>query len=147
MSRVLLDTDILSEIIKKKHPIVAARAADYLTRYGRFTTSAISVLEIVYGFARVNRHQHLQQFMTLLAGVEVLGFDDQCAELAGRLYADLEMRGRPIGLSDVMIASIALHHALPIATGNSAHFGYAQDAGYLVSIDDWRSPAPPPHES
>jgi tRNA(fMet)-specific endonuclease VapC len=49
MSRRLLDTDILSEIIKGKNAAVAARAAAYLAEQGRFTTSAVSVAEIVYG--------------------------------------------------------------------------------------------------
>jgi predicted nucleic acid-binding protein len=50
MSRRLLDTDILSEIIKDKDAAVAARAAAYLAQHGRFTTSAVTVAEIVYGF-------------------------------------------------------------------------------------------------
>jgi tRNA(fMet)-specific endonuclease VapC len=47
MSRRLLDTDILSEIIKGKNAAVAARAATYLAEQARFTTSAITVAEIV----------------------------------------------------------------------------------------------------
>jgi tRNA(fMet)-specific endonuclease VapC len=39
MSRRLLDTDILSEIIKGKDVAVTARAAAYLSQQGRFTTS------------------------------------------------------------------------------------------------------------
>ena len=50
MSRVLLDTDILSEILKGKSPIVTAKAATYLAQQGCFTTSAVTVAEIVYGF-------------------------------------------------------------------------------------------------
>ena len=55
MTRCLLDTDILSEIIKGKDATVAARATAYLASYGRLTTSAISVAEIVYGLRRVGR--------------------------------------------------------------------------------------------
>jgi len=49
-SRRLLDTDILSEIIKGKNAAVAGKAASYLAEQGRFTTSAVSVAEIVYGY-------------------------------------------------------------------------------------------------
>jgi len=45
MTKVLLDTDILSEILKGKNAVVAARASDYLAAHGRFTTSAVSVAE------------------------------------------------------------------------------------------------------
>jgi len=47
MNRSLLDTDILSEIIKGRDPVVTAKARAYLGRVGRFTTSAVSVVEIV----------------------------------------------------------------------------------------------------
>ena len=39
MSRRLLDTDILSEIIKGKNTAIAAKAATYLSQQGQFTTS------------------------------------------------------------------------------------------------------------
>jgi tRNA(fMet)-specific endonuclease VapC len=52
MSKRLLDTDILSEIIKGKNTAVAKRAESYLAQHGWLTTSAVSVAEIVYGFRR-----------------------------------------------------------------------------------------------
>jgi hypothetical protein len=61
VSRRLLDTDILSEIIKGKNAAVAARAAAYLAEQGRFTTSAVSVAEIVYGFRRMGREDGVAQ--------------------------------------------------------------------------------------
>jgi tRNA(fMet)-specific endonuclease VapC len=46
MSRALLDTDILSEVLKNRDPTVARAAADYLARHGEFTISVVSVMEI-----------------------------------------------------------------------------------------------------
>jgi tRNA(fMet)-specific endonuclease VapC len=118
MSRRLLDTDILSEIIKSKNAVIAAKAATYLTEHGRFTTSAITVAEIVYGFRRMGREDRVNQFEASLELTEILPLDDGAARLAGRINADLESRGRTIGMPDVMIAAIALRNGLPIVTGN-----------------------------
>ena len=53
MTRCLLDTDILSEIIKGKHSAVLSRASAYVAQHGRLTTSSVSVAEIIYGFERM----------------------------------------------------------------------------------------------
>jgi tRNA(fMet)-specific endonuclease VapC len=47
MNRALLDTDILSELIKGRNPTVSAAGRAYLSAHGRLTFSAISVAEIV----------------------------------------------------------------------------------------------------
>ncbi len=108
MSKRLLDTDILSEIIKGKNVQVAAKAAAYLAAETQFTTSSISVAEIVFGFRRMGRDDRVAQFEASLSTVDVLPFDDAAGRLAGRINADLESKGRIIGMPDVMIAAIAL---------------------------------------
>lgn len=138
MSRRLLDTDILSEIIKGKNAAIAARATAYVAKQGRFTTSAVSVAEIVYGLRRIRREDRIALFESSLSTVEVLPFDDAAARLAGRINADLERNGRVIGMPDVMIAAIAIHGGLPIVTGNIAHFEQVRSAGYDLVIDNWR---------
>jgi predicted nucleic acid-binding protein len=139
MSRCLLDTDILSEIIKGKNATIAARAMAYIAEQGRFTTSAVSVAEIVYGFRRMGREDRVAQFEASLDTAEVLPLDDAAARLAGRINADLERTGRIIGMPDVMIAAIALRSGLPIVTGNVVHFEQVRSAGYEVVIDNWRN--------
>lgn len=141
MSRQLLDTDILSEIIKGKDRTVAARAAAYLESEGGFTTTAVTVAEVVYGFRRMGREDRIAAFEASLVNVEVLPFDDATARIAGRINADLQNQGRIIGMPDVMIAAIALHHRLTIVTGNIAHFEYVRALGHELGIDNWRDPA------
>ena len=46
MNRVLLDTDIFSEIFKQRDPTVAARAVAYQAARGSFTISVITAMEI-----------------------------------------------------------------------------------------------------
>lgn len=138
MNRCLLDTDILSEIIKGRDLVVAAKARAYVAHLGRFTTSAVSVAEIIYGFRRIGREDRVSQFEASLTDAEVLPFDTAAARQAGRINADLERSGRPIGMPDVMIAGIALHHQLPLVTGNTSHFEYVRAVGYDLVFENWR---------
>lgn len=140
MAKVLLDTDILSEILKGKNAAVAAKASAYLAQHGRLTTSAVTVAEIVYGLRRVGREDRVALFEASLAGAEVLPFDDGAARLAGRINADLERFGRVIGLPDVMIAAVAIRHGLALVTGNTTHFEQIRAAKYDLFIDNWRLP-------
>jgi predicted nucleic acid-binding protein len=138
MNKTLLDTDILSEVFKRRDANVATTAAAYLVEHRRLTLSSITVLEVVHGYRRVGREEKVQSFELALGDCEVLPFDDAAGRLAGRIYADLERRGRTIGMPDVMIASIALSHNIVLATANVGHFGYVLDAGYDLQIENWR---------
>ncbi|GAX43652.1 PilT-like protein [Tolypothrix sp. NIES-4075] len=70
------------------------------------------------------------------------------AELAGRIYADLERTGQPIGLADSMIAAIcasqqrfaiASQNNLTLITGNLPHYQRLQSFGYSLKLDNWRT--------
>jgi tRNA(fMet)-specific endonuclease VapC len=136
--RVLLDTDILSEILKGIDARVAAKAAEYLREHGAFTLSAVTVMEVVKGLHRVGSERRLGQFLAEVRRHEVLPFDTESAELAGRVYGSLERAGQPIGRADPQIAAIALRHGLPLVTGNVGHYSRVQDLGYPLQIDNWR---------
>ena len=138
MIKTLLDTDVLSEILKAKHPEVRRRAEAYLLEYDEFTVSVITVLEVVSGIRRAGSPARLSSFLERLATVEVLEVDRAAAELSGKIHADLARQGRPIGLADTIIAGIALRHGLALATGNTAHFGFVREAGYPLETVDWR---------
>jgi tRNA(fMet)-specific endonuclease VapC len=138
MDKALLDTDIFSEILKGIDPSVVDRAVAYRSIWGRYTTSMITVLEIVKGLHKVQRESEIQRFLEALSTVELLTLDLQAAERAGRIYADLERTGQPIGRADPMIAAIALQHGLTLVTGNRAHYRRIQSLGYDLALGNWR---------
>ena len=140
MNKSLLDTDILSEFFKGVNAQVAARATAYIAAFGRLTISAVTLMEVVKGFHKANRPDRIQALRNSLASEEVLDFDQPSAELAGRIAADLERSGQPIGAADPMIAAIALTHGLTLVTGNTAHFQRIQALGYPLKLEDWRQP-------
>src|SRR5687767_14168806 len=117
MAKVLLDTDMLSEIVKGKNPLVTARAERYLAANAYFTTSAVTVLEVVKGLQKLRRPRRIEAFLETIADDEVLPLDLPSAEVAGRIYGDLERVGQTIGRADPMIAGIAIRHSLALATG------------------------------
>ena len=138
MNKALLDTDILSEVSKGIDPNVIRNATAYRNAIGHYTLSTVTVMEIVRGFQKNQSARRLQTFLTAIASEEVLAFDQPSAELAGRIAGDLERIGRPIGLADTMIAAIALHHGLELATGNTSHFQRVQQLGYPLTLVNWR---------
>lgn len=138
MPKSVLDTDIFSEILKGIDQKVAQRATAYRASFGHYTISAITVLEIVKGLHKVRREERIQQFLQSLVQVEVLALDARSGELAGRIFADLERSGQPIGRADPMVAAIALQHGLTLVTGNTAHYERVKALGYALDIENWR---------
>lgn len=138
MDKALLDTDIFSEVLKGIDSHVVAQATAYRAIYGRYTISTITVLEIVKGLHKMQREDRIQQFLDGLTTIDILTLDMQSAELAGRIYADLERTGQPIGRADPIIASIALRNSLTLVTGNQAHYQRIQGLSYKLKLDNWR---------
>ena len=138
MNKTLLDTDIFSEVLKAKDAGVVARAAAYHAQFRHYTLASITVMEIVKGLHKLQQPGRIQRFVNQLSHVEIIGFDTGPAELAGRIYGDLERLGQPIGRADPMIAAIALHHGLTLTTGNGRHYERIQALGYALPLDNWR---------
>jgi tRNA(fMet)-specific endonuclease VapC len=118
---------------------VVARALAYRAVFSSFTISSITVVEVVNGFHRLGREDRIQRFLADMPTRELLTLDLQSAELAGRISADLERTGQPIGLADCLIAAIALQHDLVLVTGNQSHYQRIQALGYGLKLDNWRS--------
>lgn len=60
-------------------------------------------------------------------------FDDEAAQLAGRIRKDLEKRGELIGPHDIQIAAIALLHDWTLVTSNEGEF--TRVAG--LRVENW----------
>lgn len=65
MGRSLLDTDIFSEILKNKNPVVSQRAIQY-QQHGHYTVSSPTVTEIVTGYQQAQRFAQLSAFRLAL---------------------------------------------------------------------------------
>jgi tRNA(fMet)-specific endonuclease VapC len=70
MPRGLIDTDIFSEIFKKRDPNVAKRALAYQEEQGSFSITVITAMEITSGLHRVRATAQIARFEAMLAGCE-----------------------------------------------------------------------------
>lgn len=142
MDKALLDTDILSEVLKGRNPRVIATASEYLRHYGYFTISVITVMEIVKGLQKMQRIDRLGQFVRSLSQMEIIPFGDNEAILAGQVYGELERQGQTIGRADPMIAATAIHHRLVLVTGNVQHYERIVRSGFPLIVQNWKEDSP-----
>jgi predicted nucleic acid-binding protein len=138
MTRALLDTDIFSEYLKGHDSNVRRHAAAYRLAHGQLCVTVVTVMEVVKGLHRVGRESQVQLLLSLLALKEVIDFDCAAGELAGRIHADLERAGQPIGWADTVIAAIALRHDRELVSGNLAHYERIRQLGYPLRLANWR---------
>ena len=121
--RVLLDTDVVSLMLREQEP---ARLLERLAATARedMHLSVVSVREVLYGLYRQSGLEPLRRRFEdrILPRVVVLPFGVEAARVCARLQADLARTGQPLDLPDLEIASIALVHDLALVTANERHF-------------------------
>jgi tRNA(fMet)-specific endonuclease VapC len=119
----LLDTNVLSELLKKRpEPLVLEKLRATPPR--SLATSAVCVTELRYGAARHPQGTRLWDRIAreVLARIRILPFGEAEAIRAGDLLGALESSGTPIGIEDVLIGATALQENLTVVTRNSRHF-------------------------
>jgi len=140
MERAILDTDIFSEVLRGRSQAVIAKADAYLSTFGHFTISVITVAEMVDGLKRHFREGAISKLLEKLQieGHEVLSLDLEVAKIAGSIAGELHRTGQPIGRIDPFIAAIAIEAGLPLVTGNVSHFERIASLGYKLRLENWR---------
>jgi tRNA(fMet)-specific endonuclease VapC len=121
--RYLLDTNVLSEVIRKDpNRGLLQRLGEIAPRDA--VTSVVCVAELRHGAARVAHGALLWKRIAreVLSRVDILPLGGAEAVRAGDLLATLEAEGQPIGMEDVWIGATALEHRLTVVTRNLKHF-------------------------
>lgn len=132
----LLDTDTLSEVMKRRDPAVRRRAEEYLAAHGRFTFSIITRYEVLRGLKAKGAARQEADFERRCSRSEVLPLIDPIIVRAAEIYADLKRQGQLISDADILIAATALTHGLVLVTNNVTHF---QRIAGLKTLS-WKSP-------
>ncbi|MFT3728336.1 MAG: type II toxin-antitoxin system VapC family toxin [Terricaulis sp.] len=138
MSGTLLDTNVLSELVRPKpEPRVLAFVRTATDPY----ISALTLHEIAYGAERAPDPVRRAKLTSWLGSMRrkfedrIIVLDADIAEHGGRLRAAADAAGSPSDPLDALIAACALSRGLAIATRNIRHF-----AGFGVDlIDPWKS--------
>jgi len=124
VSGYLLDTNVLSEVVKKR-PLPAVLERLRTAAATSLFTSSVCVMELRFGATRHPNGEALWQRLhrEVLSRVKVLALGEPEAVRAGEILAELEARGQRIGIEDVLIAATAMTHGLTLATRNVRHLG------------------------
>ena len=130
LSPALLDTDILSAIMRK-NPSATERARSYLEVHQQFSFSVITRYEVLRGLLAKGAAKQVAAFDKLCATSRVLPLTDFIIVQAATIYADLHRRGELISDADILIAATAITHGLAIVTNNEAHFRRLRDLQVL----------------
>ena len=117
----MLDTDTCITLIRRQVPELLQKVLSF--RPGDLGLSSISVAELQYG-AEHSRHRERNKdaLIQFLLPFEIADFDFSAAMTYGRIRAELEGRGTPIGALDTLIAAHALTLKVKLVTNNLREF-------------------------
>lgn len=116
----LLDTNILSDLIRQPDGLVARAIAE--VGEDSIATSIIVAGELRYGGEKRGSARLQGKIDQLLSLIPVLPLKDDADASYGRLRAELERRGTPIGANDMLIAAHALAVDATLVTDNIREF-------------------------
>ena len=90
--------------------------------------------ELMHGVEKSQDVERDRMAITLfLSSISILPFGAQAAEEYGKVRADLEKRGTPIGPMDELIAGHARSEHLTLVTNNTRKFFRVSD----LEVEDW----------
>ena len=136
MNLAILDTDLLSEILKSKDAHVLTMARQYLAEHQRFAFSEMTVYEVVRGMRSKRASQQLAAFLRMVGQCEVFAIDRSVLMLAADLWAEARTGGHPKDDADLIIAATALKAQRTLVTGNTTHYSWIVG----LQLADWRVP-------
>lgn len=134
MPEVLIDTDILSEILKKKNAQVIQQATSYLAHYGKFEFSEISRYEILRGLKEKAARKQIDMFTIFCQHAAIFQITPSILDLASDLWVDARKTGQPCSDPDLIIAATAVSLDRKLITGNQKHFDWIPS----LETEDWR---------
>ena len=131
MTRYLLDTNIISDLIRNPQ----GKAARRIARAGddNICTSIIVAAELRYGCAKSGSVRLLRAVEDLLGEIAVLPFDVPADADYGSIRSELEAAGKPIGGNDLLIAAHAKAIGATVVTANTEEFKRIRG----LNVENW----------
>lgn len=129
---LVLDTDICSYLLKRRHPKLIERVAQ--TEVGELAVSSVTSFELRFGVRRLREAGRWAGVIeAFLRNLQVLPFDEHAAAAAADIRAELEAVGTPIGAYDLLIAGHVRALGWTLVTNNRREF---RRVSGLV-LEDW----------
>ncbi len=118
--RYLLDTNIVSDLVRNPQGLAAQRVA--FVGDLNVCTSIVVAAELRYGAIKKDAPRLTAQLEAVLGVMEVLPLTLPMDREYGRLRARLERDGQPIGGNDLLIAAQSVVLGLTLVTDNQREF-------------------------
>jgi tRNA(fMet)-specific endonuclease VapC len=133
LTRYLLDTNIISDLIRNPK----GKVAKHIARVGEnnVCTSIVVASELRYGCAKSGSKRLLAAVESLLGELNVLSLEGPADAEYGRIRAELERKGSPIGGNDLLIAAQALAIEATMVTANVGEFARVDG----LKVQNWLS--------
>jgi tRNA(fMet)-specific endonuclease VapC len=131
--RYLLDTNILSHLVKEPSGVVARRIA--AVGESSVCTSLIVACELRFGAVKKGSTRLSAQLEAILSALEIISLE----EPVDRHYADIRVHlhliGQPIGHNDLLIAAHARSLGMIMVTHNEREFSRVPG----LMVENWLS--------
>jgi tRNA(fMet)-specific endonuclease VapC len=129
--RYLLDTNILSHLVKAPSGIVAHRIA--AVGEAMVCTSVIVACELRFGAALKGSLRLSTQLETILSAMTILALEEPVDRHYAEIRTHLQIIGQPIGHNDLIIAAHARALSLIMVTHNEREFSRVQG----LTVENW----------
>ena len=129
--RYLLDTNILSDLIRDPQGVVASRIAQY--GENSVCTSIIVAAELRSGAAKSRSQKLADRVDLILSALDALPLEPPTDRHYGEIRQHLTREGKPIGPNDLLIAAHARALNLTVVTANTRAFSCVPG----LRVDNW----------
>jgi len=122
MTKVLLDTDIIVDFLRKG--LDASNVfMDIKSKNAHAFVSVITTFELYNGVLLSNNpKQRLDELAVMLQQIEIVPFDNTQSYIASKIYSYLVRKGLEIEMRDILISACAISKNIKIITNNKKHF-------------------------
>ncbi|MGB7552763.1 MAG: type II toxin-antitoxin system VapC family toxin [Candidatus Korobacteraceae bacterium] len=141
---IILDTNVLSELLRPRPSARIALWVEEQPRNGVFTTS-VTEAEIFYGIELLPKGKRREALLAAAEAMfsedfagQVISFDSDAARAYSRIAARRRGLGRPIAYPDGQIAAISNLYGAVVATRNVSDF---ENCGIQL-VNPWTEPSP-----
>ena len=130
--KYMLDTNICIYAIKHKTETVIKNFLSHVPE--EICISAVTYAELMYGVEKSMSIEKNRIALSLfLSPLTILEFQASAVEEYGKARAELENKGMPIGLMDLLIAGHARSEGVILVTNNTREFGRVEG----LVVEDW----------
>ena len=129
--RYLLDTNVVSYLVRQPHSPLARRIASL--KPDSLAISVVVAAELQYGAQKRGSKRLTNQLEAVLSAIKVLPLEPPADRHYGTIRAELERNGQPIGQNDLLIAAHARALGATLITNNLREFRRIPG----LKVEDW----------